>query len=81
MRRKTTGSRAGYGVEINALLSDYCAAVHNPPERNVVRDAIEFFVRYQLEHNAGINRAFEEARKKRLTGEKLPLRIINPQDA
>lgn len=78
--KKTTGKRASYGAEIDGLLKDYCAAVHNVPERNVVRDAIRHFIAFQLSENSGIRATFEANRRARLAGERPELRAISDEE-
>ena len=75
-RPKTTGKRASYGAEIDGLLADYQAVVHNAPEREIVRDAIRHFIAYQLSQNEGIRLQYEDLRRKRLAAERTGLQVV-----
>jgi len=74
--KKTTGKRASYGAEIDGLLADYRAIVHQAPEREIVRDAIRHFIAHQLSHNEGLREQFDELRRKRLVAERTNLTVI-----
>ena len=76
-RPKTTGTRASYGAEIDALLDDYRQVVHRASEKDVVRDAIKHFIAHQLSRNEGLREEFEELRRKRLAAERAGLKIIS----
>jgi hypothetical protein len=77
---KTSGKRASYGAEIDTLLADYRAVVHQAPEREIVRDAIRHFIKARLDSNEGLKFEFDELRRKRLVGERAGLHVVASED-
>lgn len=81
MRQRTTGSRTPLGGALDDDLTDYCAAMHNVPAINVIRDAVRALIDARLEDEPRVKERFMEARRKRLgTSKSNGLRVVGPED-
>ena len=80
MKKRTTGARIQLGQELNDDLADYCAATHDVPAINVIRDAVRGLIDARLEDEPRVKERFMAARRKRLeTTKSNGLRIVGPE--
>jgi hypothetical protein len=54
------------GEPWQTLLADFCAAHYNAPERDIIRAALDFFIKNRLDAEPEVRKRFEEAKRKRL---------------
>jgi hypothetical protein len=66
MSNLSKGTRLGLGEPWQSMLSDFCAAHYNAPERDIVRAALDFFVQNRLNAEPEVRKRFDEAKRKRL---------------
>jgi len=74
------GARLGLGEPWQSMLSDFCAAHYNAPERDMIRAALDFFIQNRLEAEPEVKKRFDEARKKRLGLSDSVVRIVPKKD-
>jgi hypothetical protein len=74
------GARFGLGEPWQSMLSDFCAAHYNAPERDMIRAALDFFIQNRLEAEPEVQRRFEGARRKRLGLSDSVVRIVPKND-
>ncbi len=80
-RPSTTGSRAGYGAEINGMLADYCQAVDGVARRDLVKAAIRHYIAYMCDGNAIIGKRYAALQKQRYpAGDKPNLQLVKKPD-
>jgi hypothetical protein len=48
------------------MLSDFCKAHYNAPERDIIRAALDFFIQNRLDAEPEMRLRYEAARQKRL---------------
>ena len=65
MGNPSKGARLGLGEPWQSMLSDFCAAHYNAPERDIIRAALDFFIQNRLEAEPEVRKRFEEARRRR----------------
>jgi len=63
------------GVEVEALLEDYCAANDGTPKVRVIRKAIKHYIEYRRQ-NPEIEKRMDEARKDRLAPQREKITVI-----
>jgi hypothetical protein len=66
MTNPSKGSRTGLGEPWQGMLSDFCKAHYNAPERDIIRAALDFFIHNRLDAEPQMQLRYEEARRKRL---------------
>lgn len=66
MANQSKGSRTGLGEPWQGMLSDFCKAHYNAPERDIIRAALDFFIQNRLSAEPEMRERYEVARKKRL---------------
>ena len=66
MGRASKGARLDLGEPWTSDLADFCAAHYGPPEKNIIKEALTFFIQDQLAREPEVRKRFEDARKKRL---------------
>lgn len=73
-RKVTTGSRLGFDEPLASDFLDFRASNYNPPEIEVIREALREHIDRRLEEPE-MRKRFDEARRKRLglNGEKIRL--------
>ena len=80
MSNPSKGARLGLGEPWQSMLSDFCAAHYNAPERDMIRAALDFFIQNRLEAEPEVKKRFDEARKKRLGLSDSVVRIVPKKD-
>jgi hypothetical protein len=66
MARKSKGARLDLGEPWTSDLADFCAAHYGAPEKNIIRAALDTFIKERLGAETDLRKRFEDARKKRL---------------
>lgn len=63
-----------------SMLTDFCAAHYNAPERDIIRAALDFFVQNRLDAEPEMRKRFEDARRRRLGLSDSVVRIVPKED-
>jgi hypothetical protein len=66
MARRSKGARSNLGEPWASDLADFCAAHYGVPEANIIRTALDAFIKERLEKEPEVRKRFEEARRRRL---------------
>jgi hypothetical protein len=79
MAHPSKGSRLKLGEPLASELADFCAAAWGAPEINIVRVALESFMRERLAKEPELRERYEDARKKRLGARADKIRLLHPE--
>lgn len=77
-RPRSTGSRHRLGEPLSSELADFCAVNYGIDEIKVIRVAVQEHMERVLSENAGMRRAYEAQRKRRLAAEREEGKRIRP---
>ena len=75
-RSKSKGFRLDLGDELDAKLTDFCAAYYNANKTEVIRVALDTYIESTLEGEPERRRRYELARQKRGDTTKSPLQLV-----
>lgn len=80
MANPSKGSRTGLGEPWQGMLSDFCRAHYNAPERDIIRAALDFFIQNRLDAEPEMKGRYEAARNKRLELGENVVRIVSKEE-